>query len=65
MYTIIHINGFRRYNVLFELEVGDKLSLRERVFKSIRESRADIIRAIMEPWIPGDVIDFSELLESA
>ena len=35
------------------------------IIKSIRESRADIIRAIMEPWIPGDVIDFSELLESA
>lgn len=38
MYTIIQINGLRRYNVLFESEVGDKSSLRERVFKSIRES---------------------------
>lgn len=29
--------------------------------KSVRESRADVIRAIMEPWLPGKMIDFSEL----
>lgn len=31
------------------------------VIKSARESRSDIIRAIMEPWIPGDLIEFTEL----
>ena len=29
--------------------------------KSLRESRSDVIRAIMEPWIPGDQIEFTEL----
>lgn len=29
--------------------------------KSVRKSRTEIIRAIMEPWLPGDMIDFSEL----
>lgn len=29
--------------------------------KSLRESRSEVIRAIMEPWIPGEQIDFSEL----
>jgi len=29
--------------------------------KSIRESRTEVIRAIMEPWLPGDMIAFSEL----
>ncbi|MDO4650466.1 MAG: DUF87 domain-containing protein [Eubacteriales bacterium] len=29
--------------------------------KSLRQSRTDIIKAIMEPWLPGDIIDFSEL----
>lgn len=31
------------------------------VIKSVRESRSDIIRAIMEPWLPGEMIDFGEL----
>lgn len=34
------------------------------MIKSIRESRTDVIRAIMEPWMPGDVIEFSELAKS-
>lgn len=29
--------------------------------KSVRQSRTDIIRAIMEPWLPGEMIEFSEL----
>lgn len=29
--------------------------------KSLRESRSEVIRAIMEPWIPGEQIEFSEL----
>lgn len=29
--------------------------------KSLRESRSDVIRAIMEPWIPGEQIEFTEL----
>lgn len=29
--------------------------------KTLRESRSDVIRAIMEPWIPGEMIDFTEL----
>lgn len=29
--------------------------------KSLRESRSDVIRAIMEPWIPGEQIAFTEL----
>ena len=32
--------------------------------KTIRESRSDIIRAIMEPWIPGDAIEFTELAKA-
>ena len=31
------------------------------VIKSLRESRSDVIRAIMEPWIPGEQIEFTEL----
>lgn len=31
------------------------------LIKSSRDSRAEIIRAIMEPWMPGDMIEFSEL----
>lgn len=38
LYTIIQIDFMRRHKVLFESEIGDKSSLRERVFKSIRES---------------------------
>ena len=29
--------------------------------KSLRESRSDVIRAIMEPWIPVEQIEFTEL----
>ena len=29
--------------------------------KSLRESRSDVIRAIMEPWIPREMIEFTEL----
>ena len=29
--------------------------------KSLRESHSEVIRAIMEPWIPGEQIEFSEL----
>ena len=32
--------------------------------KSIRESRSDVIRAIMEPWMPGDQIEFTELAKA-
>lgn len=32
--------------------------------KSIRQSRTEIIRAIMEPWLPGEMIDFTELANS-
>lgn len=31
------------------------------IIKSLRESRTVIIKAIMEPWMPGTMIDFSEL----
>lgn len=29
--------------------------------KSVRQSRTDIIKAIMEPWLPGEKIEFNEL----
>lgn len=29
--------------------------------KSVRQSRTDVIRAIMEPWLPNQMIKFSEL----
>ena len=29
--------------------------------KSLRESRSEIIRATMEPWIKGEMVEFSEL----
>lgn len=32
--------------------------------KTIRESRSEVIRAIMEPWIPGEQIEFAELAEA-
>ena len=38
VYTSGQTEFMRRYNVIFESEVGGKSSLRERVFKSIRES---------------------------
>lgn len=31
------------------------------LIKSIRESRTEVIKAIMEPWMPGEIIEFSEL----
>lgn len=31
------------------------------IIKSVRESRSDVIKAIMEPWMPGEKIEFSEL----
>lgn len=34
------------------------------MIKSIKESRTLIIKAIMEPWMPGKMIDFSELAKS-
>ncbi len=54
------------------LTMIDKANVTEKTFvndmpvmiKSIRESRTDVIRAIMEPWMPGDVIEFSELAKS-
>jgi hypothetical protein len=29
--------------------------------KSLRTARSEVIRAIMEPWLPGDMIPFAEL----
>ena len=29
--------------------------------KSARKARSEIIRAVMEPWIPGDVVEFEDL----
>lgn len=54
------------------LTMIDKADIVERPFvnensvtiKSIRASRTDIIKAIMEPWIPGKMIKFSELARS-
>ena len=34
------------------------------VIKSARESRSQIIRAIMEPWLPGEQIEFTELAKA-
>ena len=34
------------------------------VIKSARESRSEIIRAIMEPWLPGEQIEFTELAKA-
>lgn len=54
------------------LTMVDKAKIAERPFvneapviiKSVRDSRTDVIRAIMEPWMPGDTIEFSELARS-
>lgn len=51
------------------LTMVDKAKVKEEPYiyeyksmiKSIRQSRSDIIRAIMEPWLPGEMIVFSEL----
>lgn len=37
------------------------INVNPKIIKSIRESRTDIIRAIMEPWMPGENIKFNEL----
>ena len=34
------------------------------VIKSLREARSEIIKAIMEPWMPGEMISFTELARS-
>ena len=54
------------------LTMIDKANVTEKAYvndapimiKSIRESRTNIIRAIMEPWLPGNMIEFSELARS-
>lgn len=54
------------------LTLVDKANITERPFvntfpvtiKSAKDSRTDVIRAIMEPWMPGDTIEFSELARS-
>lgn len=51
------------------LTMIDKADVEEKPFinedpatiKSVRESRTDVIKAIMEPWMPGRQIAFSEL----
>lgn len=54
------------------LTMVDKADVTEGVYvnenpvmiKSVRASRTDIIRAIMEPWMPGQMIDYTELIRS-
>lgn len=54
------------------LTLVDKANITEKPFvnkspviiKSVKDSRTDVIRAIMEPWMPGDTIEFSELARS-
>lgn len=54
------------------LTMIDKADIKEEPYvyeefttiKSVRESRSDIIRAIMEPWLPGEMIEFSELAKA-
>ena len=51
------------------LTMVDKANVNEEAFvftdpisiKSVRESRTEIIRANMEPWMPGEMIEFHEL----
>lgn len=51
------------------LAMVDKADIVEKTFvnenpvtiKSVRASRTDVIKAIMEPWLPGEQIEFSEL----
>lgn len=51
------------------LAMVDKAAVDEKTFenknpvtiKTIKGSRTDIIKAIMEPWMPGKMIEFSEL----
>lgn len=37
---------------------------RPSMIKPIRQARTEIIRAIMEPWLPGERIEFTELAKS-
>lgn len=54
------------------LTLVDKAKVKEKPYvndslvtiRSAKDSRTDVIRAIMEPWLPGDVIEFSELARS-
>lgn len=54
------------------LTLVDKANITEKPFgnkspviiKSVKDSRTDVICAIMEPWMPGDTIEFSELARS-
>lgn len=54
------------------LTLVDKANITEKPFvnkspitiKSVKDSRTDVIRAIMEPWMSGDIIEFSELARS-
>lgn len=34
------------------------------IIKPLKQARTEIIKAIMEPWLPGEIIDFSELARS-
>ena len=51
------------------LAMVDKANVREKPYineapieiKSSRESRTEIIKAIMEPWLPSEQIEFTEL----
>lgn len=51
------------------LTMIDKANIEETPFvndkpatiKSLRTARSEVIRAIMEPWLPGDMIPFAEL----
>lgn len=51
------------------LTMVDKANVKESPYvcdtpvliKSIRESRTEVIKAIMEPWMPGKMIEFPEL----
>ena len=51
------------------LAMVDKANVKEMPYvydspimiKSLRESRTDVIKAIMEPWMPGERIEFYEL----
>ena len=54
------------------LTMIDKANVEERpyindnpvIIKSVRKARSEIIRAIMEPWLPGDMIPFEDLANS-
>ena len=54
------------------LTMIDKAKIKETTYvntnpveiMSVRKARTDIIKAIMEPWIPGKKIDFSELAKA-